>query len=124
MLSNWEYVTRAAVVQQPGALPFLHDFNARGMAALDDYTHRVRHATGGLAGVPAPSLPAPSLGAARLAEPAKALAATVNNSQTFVLADDPNRILDAAWGASGTERLIVALSRDPAKFRQILRINS
>ena len=122
MLSNWEFVTRAAVVQQPGALPFLHDFNARGMPALDDYARRVRHATGGLAGVPAPALPAPMPGNVQLAEPAKSLSATLNNSQTFILADDPNRILDAAWGASGTDRLIVALSRDPAKFRSILQL--
>lgn len=122
MLSNWEYVTRAAVVQQPGALDFLHSFNVRGMAALDDYARRVRHATGGLAGVPAPPLPAPSLGNVQLAEPAKAMSATLKNSQTFILADDPSRILDAAWGNAGTERMIVALSRDPAKFRSILNL--
>ncbi|QQE90274.1 phage tail length tape measure family protein [Azotobacter chroococcum] len=61
MLSNWEYVTRASVVQQPGALAFLDSFNRNGMAALDDYARRVHHATGGLAGVPAPALPRPSL---------------------------------------------------------------
>lgn len=123
MLSNWEYVTRAAVVRQPGALDFLDSFNRNGMAALDDYARRVRHATGGLAGVPAPALPASSLGSTRLAEPAKAMTATLKNSQTFILQDDPSRILDAAWGASSDERLIVALSRDPAKFRSILEIN-
>ena len=52
--------TRAAVVTQPGALDFLHDFNRRGVAALE---HWSRHATGGLAGLPAPAFPIPeSLG--------------------------------------------------------------
>lgn len=60
MLSDYEFVTRAAVVQQPGALPFMHDFNRRGMAALDDWGPRVRHATGGLAGIPAPVMPIPA----------------------------------------------------------------
>ena len=123
MLSNWEYVTRAAVVQQPGALPFLHDFNRFGMSALDDYARRVHHATGGLAGVPAPALPAPSLGAARLAEPAKALSATVNNNQTFALVDSPERIASAINTPAGTEAVVVMLSNDPAKFRSILGIN-
>lgn len=33
-LSDFEFVTRAAIVRQPGALPFLEDFNRRGMPAL------------------------------------------------------------------------------------------
>lgn len=60
MLSDYEFVTRAAVVQQPGALDFLHDFNRHGMAALEGYLPRARHATGGLAGLPAPVASAPS----------------------------------------------------------------
>ena len=111
------------MVQQPGALPFLHDFNTGGMAALDDYARRVRHSTGGLAGVPAPALPAPSLGSARLAEPAKALAATVHNSQTFNLIDSPERLASVINTPAGHEAVTVVLSRDPAKFRSILGIN-
>ncbi|WKE65079.1 tape measure protein [Gallaecimonas kandeliae] len=60
-LSDNEFVTRAAVVTQPGALGFLHDFNQRGMPALDDWASAARHATGGLAGVPAPQMASPSL---------------------------------------------------------------
>ena len=51
MLSDQEFVTRAAVVQQPGALDFLHAFNRHGMAAVQGWLPRVRHATGGLAGM-------------------------------------------------------------------------
>jgi hypothetical protein len=60
MLSDYEFVTRASVVQQPGALGFLHDFNRNGMAALAGWMPHARHSTGGLAGLPAPVASAPS----------------------------------------------------------------
>ncbi len=118
LLSTTEYVTRGAVVTQPGALPFLHDFNARGMAALNDYALRVRHSTGGLAGAPAPSMPAPS---GRLAQPAAALAAPqVTNNQRFMLIDDPDRIADGMRGSQGEDVVFLHLSRNPGKVKQIL----
>ena len=43
-LSNGEFVSRAAVVAQPGALAFLSDFNSRGMAAIEDWKSRFRNA--------------------------------------------------------------------------------
>lgn len=39
-LSDQEFVTRAAIVRQPGALTFLDDFNQRGMPALDAWHAR------------------------------------------------------------------------------------
>ncbi|HBX3211264.1 TPA: phage tail tape-measure protein, partial [Klebsiella pneumoniae] len=60
MLSDKEYVVRASVVQQPGALAFLHDYNRHGMAALEGWLPRARHATGGLAGIPAQNMPVPA----------------------------------------------------------------
>lgn len=123
MLSHWEFVTRAAVVQQEGALPFLHDFNARGMAALDDYARRVHHSTGGLAGIPAPDMPAPGLTSTGLADPAKSFSATLQNAQNFYLVDDPSRIADVAFNSrQGQEALFVAISRDPGKFRSLLEL--
>ncbi|WP_339729762.1 phage tail length tape measure family protein [uncultured Pseudomonas sp.] len=119
-LSDYEFVTRAAVVTQPGALPFLNDFNARGMAALDDWSYRVRHNTGGLAGVPAPALPAPGMQGGRMAEPAASMSATLKNSQTFNLIDSPERIADVLNSPAGDQAFTVMLSRDPAKFRTIL----
>jgi hypothetical protein len=124
LLSHNEFVTRAAVVKQPGALSFLDDFNRRGMSALADWSSVVRHATGGLAGVPAPSMPAPSRGGATLAEPATSSSATLKNSQNFFLVDDPSRVADAAFNSrAGEEAFVVMLSRDPGKFRSILNIN-
>lgn len=49
-LSNREYVVRAAVVEQPGALSFLETFNQRGVRSLYDYTKASRYAEGGLVG--------------------------------------------------------------------------
>lgn len=122
-LSDYEFVTRAAVVTQPGALSFLEDFNARGMAALDDWAQAPRHNTGGLAGVPAPALPAPGRPGARLVEPAASMSATLKNSQTFNLIDSPDRIADVLNSPAGDQAFTVMLSRDPAKFRTILGIN-
>lgn len=125
-LSNNEYVVRAAVVTQQGMLPLLDAINARGLSALDDwYGQRLSyHATGGLAGIPAPSIPAPVLPSARLAEPARNLSATLKNNMTFNLIDDPKRIADAAYGSlAGQEAFTVMLSRDPARYRSILGIS-
>lgn len=124
-LSNNEFVTRAAVVTQDGMLPFLHDLNARGMAALDDWAMKrwTRHSTGGLAGVPAPAAPAPGLANSRLADPAKNFSATLKNDQNFFLVDDPSRIADVAFNSrQGQEALFVAISRDPGKFRSLLEL--
>lgn len=121
-LSNDEFVTRAAVVTQPGALGFLHEFNARGMAALDAYALRVRHATGGLAGIPAPLAPAPLLGVSQLTSPAAEMSAQVSNILQLNLIDDPQRIASVMSSREGIEALTVVLSRNPQKFRQVLGV--
>lgn len=124
-LSTEEVVIRAASAMQPGATDFLLDFNARGMQALHDWAfqYAFHHNTGGLAGVPAPALPSPGLANTRLAEPAKESGTTLKNSQNFYLIDDPARIGDVMSGPIGRESMVVAMSRDPAKFRSILGIS-
>ncbi len=121
-LSHEEFVTRAAVVTQPGALAFLYDFNRYGMTALNQYALRVGHNTGGLAGVPAPAFAAPSMPSAtgRLAEPAPALAPNVAVNQRFMLVDDPDRIADGMRGSQGEDVIFLHLSRNPGKVKQIL----
>ncbi len=106
-LSDWEYVTRSAVVRQPGALNFLHDFNRRGMAALDDWSRRVRHATGGLAGIPAPAVAAPTLSSQRLAEPAKLMSPSVNNRFRFLNLIDINDLARRVAGTSVFEQEVI-----------------
>ncbi|EPY8498202.1 tape measure protein, partial [Pseudomonas aeruginosa] len=70
-LSDQEVIIRAAAATQPGMTPLLLDINKRGWAALHDWSGAVRHATGGIASIPAPAMPAPGLAASRLQEPSK-----------------------------------------------------
>ncbi|AFR52196.1 phage tail length tape measure family protein [Pseudomonas aeruginosa] len=123
LASNNEFMTRAAVVRQPGALAFLEQFNRYGMAALSAWANPVRHATGGLMGTPAPAMPAPGLSASRLQEPAKNLGTTLKNSVNLHVYDDPQRIVDGAWSKAGQENFWLTLSRDPQRARQLLGIN-
>jgi len=125
-LSDQEYVVRASVVTQQGMLPLLHDLNARGFAALDDWygARLAHHSTGGLAGVPAPAMPSPGLGGNRLADPAKSMSATLNNAINLHVYDDPQRIADSAFNSrAGQENFVLMLSRDPARYRSILGIS-
>ncbi len=122
-LSDREVIIRAAAATQPGMTPLLLDINKRGWAALHDWSGAVRHATGGIASIPAPAMPAPGLSASRLQEPAKNLSATLKNNQNFYLVDDPSRIGDVMAGRYGDEAMVLHISRDPQKFRQLLGIN-
>lgn len=80
-LSNGEFVNRAAVVAQPGALAFLHDFNQRGMAALNE----PRFATGGLVGMP--RIAAPSRPSYQISAPAALAGGGDNSVAVFNLLD-------------------------------------
>lgn len=124
-VSDTEFITRGAVVQQPGAKAFLDAFNAHGMAVLDDYAMRrwAHHNTGGLAGVPAPAFPAPGLGGSRLAEPAGAAGATVKNSVNLYAVQRPEDVAAMAWGAAGREHFMVYLQQNGAEVRQLLGVS-
>lgn len=85
MLSDQEYVVRASVVQQPGALAFLHEYNRFGMAALEGWLPRVRHNTGGLAGIPAQNMPVPaSVAETAMATPAGSSVTPISLQQQLV----------------------------------------
>lgn len=103
-LSNNEYVTRAAVVTQPGALGFLGDFNRRGMSALNDWSARVRHATGGLAGVPAPGMPSPSMGLSEMGTPG---AASINNRMRVYILNNEDELAQRLAQHPATEKAVV-----------------
>lgn len=120
-LSDFEYVTRSAVVRQPGALPFLQDFNRRGMAALDDWARRVRHATGGVAGIPAPTAAAPLMSGRTLAEPAKLMSPTLNNRFRFLNLFDVEDIARRVAATRTFEREVVnAVGSNPRAVNERL----
>jgi len=122
-LSNGEYVTRAAVVGQPGALAFLDDFNRHGMHALDAWSQRVRRAAGGPAGLPAPVSLAARLRARSLAEPRAWANQQPVIKQRLLPILDPDLLADAMRGPQGEQMLELHITRNPAKFRQLLGVS-
>ena len=119
-LSDWEYVTRAAVVKQPGALAFLEQFNRYGMAALAGWANPVRHATGGRAGIPAPNLPAPVRVGANLPEPSKNFSTSVANSISLHAVQDTDQMAADMWAGKGGEHFLVWLNKNRQAVKQII----
>tara|TARA_B100002003_G_scaffold238601_1_gene257024 strand:- start:1460 stop:2044 length:585 start_codon:yes stop_codon:yes gene_type:complete len=122
LLSDQEFVTRAAVVTQPGALPFLQDFNARGMSALADWSGAVRQSTGGLAGVPAPAMPSPVMNAGQLAETGRAEGTQLQNNVDVFVGVPEQFIVNGAWSRQGREKFFGVLQEDKATIRQLLEL--
>lgn len=122
MLSDYEFVTRAAVVQQPGALDFLHDFNRHGMAALEGYLPRARHATGGLAGLPAPIASAPSsVPDTSLAGPSAGPAMLQPLQQTLVF-DAADAFAKGVESVEGGRSLMTVLRANVPTLKQMLGV--
>lgn len=123
MLSDQEFVTRAAVVQQPGALDFLHAFNRHGMAAVEGWLPRVRHATGGLAGIPVQNMPVPtSVPETAMATPAAASQQPISLQQQLVL--DPSEVYTAgAQTLAGQRQFTTSLKAQVPTLKQWLGLN-
>ena len=120
MLSDGEFVNRAAVVKQPGALGFLHDFNKRGMAALADWAPTY-HNTGGLAGVPAPAMPSPTLGT-RMADPSADQEAAGGRNLRIMNIVDPELVKDFMNSAEGDQVYINQVKRNTSVVKSLLGI--
>ncbi|HBO0856418.1 TPA: phage tail tape measure protein [Pseudomonas aeruginosa] len=119
-LSNNEVVIRSASAMQPGLTPLLLDINQRGWAALHDWAGAVRRATGGVAGIPAPSLPRPSMGAAQIQEPSKNFSASVSNAVHLHAVQDPDQMAADMWAGKGGDHYIVWLNKNRQAVKQIL----
>ncbi|KQJ79048.1 phage tail tape measure protein [Pseudomonas aeruginosa] len=119
-LSNNEVVIRSASAMQPGLTPLLLDINQRGWAALHDWAGAVRHATGGVAGIPAPSLPRPSMGAAQIQEPSKNFSTSVSNAVHLHAVQDPDQVAADMWAGKGGDHYIVWLNKNRQAVKQIL----
>ncbi|GEM_PF-422581 len=99
-----EFVHRREVVRQPGALPFLWDFNRRGMAALHDW--RAGYAEGGLVTPPSISAsPSYSMGGPALSAP------SIKNSMSL-------------YNYFDMDALAQALARHPAMEKSIVNVAS
>ncbi|HFH3563705.1 phage tail tape measure protein [Pseudomonas aeruginosa] len=119
-LSNNEVVIRSASAMQPGLTPLLLDINQRGWAALHDWVGAVRHATGGVAGIPAPSLPRPSMGAAQIQEPSKNFSTSVANSIYLHAVQDTDQMAADMWAGKGGEHFLVWLNKNRQAVKQII----
>ena len=105
---------------QPGALAFLSDFNRVGMAALQGWQG---YADGGLV-VPGTHSGVPTSANFQPAT-VNVGGSTVDNRLQLNLIDDPDRIASMAFGSrQGEEAFTVMLSRNPAKFRQLLGVGN
>lgn len=96
--SHGEFMTRAAVVRQPGALPFLEDFNTRGMAALQDWHG---YAAGGLITAPEPR--------ARISD-SNAMQTSVNNRMRVYLLQNEDQLAQRLAQHPAMEKAVVAIS--------------
>lgn len=115
-----EFVHRQEVVRQPGALAFLSEFNRVGMAALKSWQG---YADGGLV-VPGAHSGVPTSANFQPAT-VNVGGSTVDNRLQLNLIDDPDRIASMAFGSrQGQEAFTVMLSRNPAKFRQLLGVGN
>ncbi|MDH0494245.1 phage tail length tape measure family protein [Comamonas aquatica] len=115
-----EFVHRQEVVRQPGALAFLSEFNRVGMAALKGWQG---YADGGLV-VPGAHSGVPTSANFQPAT-VNVGGSTVDNRLQLNLIDDPDRIASMAFGSrQGEEAFTVMLSRNPAKFRQLLGVGN
>ena len=101
-LSDYEFVTRSAIVRQPGALPFLEDFNDRGMAALYSWAG---YADGGLVTPSAPQLSAPDFASF---PQGGGSSAAVNNRMRLYLYHDIDEFAAAVANHPTTEKKILA----------------
>lgn len=102
-LSNGEFVHRAAVVRQPGALGFLYDFNRRGMAALRDW--RQNFAVGGLV-TPVPT--AAMAPRASISDNRAALASAQAKNMRLYLLQDQDELVQRLAGHPAFEQAVVA----------------
>lgn len=103
MASNDEFMTRASVVRQPGALAFLEDFNERGMDALYGWQG---YADGGLVGGAA-DVSSPRW---RQIESSSATQASVHNRMRVYVLNNEDELAQRLAGHPAMEKAVVAIA--------------
>ena len=115
-LSDFEFVTRAAVVRQPGALTFLEDFNARGMPALDAW-HARRFASAAPPSVSLPRAPRVNFAEGGLARAAAGLNPQLN--LRLINAINTDALAESMAQSRGLEQTILnVIDRNGSFLRQ------
>lgn len=80
------------------------------------------YADGGLAGIPAPAMPAPAMARASLPERNTSVNTTLQNNQAFYLIDSPERQAEMLKSKQGVEAIKIILKNEPGEFRALLNI--
>jgi phage-related minor tail protein len=115
-LSDFEFVTRAAVVRQPGALPFLEDFNRRGMPAVEAWQAR-RFASAGPPSVSLPRAPRVNFAEGGLARAAAGLNPQLN--LRLINAINTDALAESMAHSRGMEQTILnVIDRNGSFLRQ------
>ena len=115
-LSDFEFVTRAAVVRQPGALPFLEDFNRRGMPAVEAWQAR-RFATAAPPSVSLPRAPRVNFAEGGLARAAAGLNPQLN--LRLINAINTDALAESMAQSRGMEQTILnVIDRNGSFLRQ------
>lgn len=105
-LSDGEFVTRAAVVAQPGALNFLSEFNRYGMSTLGDWGNR--YAAAGAPGR-SPSVPRFQFADGGLAQAASGAGGQANRLSVYVVHSD-DQLLERLSSNPRFEKMVVAFA--------------
>lgn len=113
-----EFVHRQEVVRQPGALAFLSAFNRMGMRAIEAWRGATwpGYASGGLVVPAAPSA------AGRYDPVTPQVNTQVSLQQRLLPVLDEDLIADALRGPKGEQLVELHISRNPARFRQLLGV--
>jgi len=119
-LSNGEYVIRASVTRQPGMQQVLARINQGGLEAFKRIKGITKHASGGLAGMPAPDFSAPSSGSAELPERGTT---TVENQISLIQVNNQEQALEAFASAKGRAVIMDAFQKYGQEFRQSLGVH-
>lgn len=115
-LLDFEFVTRAAVVRQPGALPFLEDFNRRGMPAVEAWQAR-RFATAAPPSVSLPRAPRVNFAEGGLARAAGGLNPQLN--LRLINAINTDALAESMAQSRGMEQTILnVIDRNGSFLRQ------
>ncbi|WP_447844532.1 hypothetical protein ACFZOI_26325 [Pseudomonas aeruginosa] len=80
----------------------------------------MHHATGGIATIPAPAMPAPGLSASRLQEPSKNFSTSVANSIYLHAVQDTDQMAADMWAGKGGEHFLVWLNKNRQAVKQII----
>lgn len=115
-LSNDEFVIQSDVVRQPGMLSFLNSLNRNGLAAIP----RVKHATGGLAGIPAPNVQVPSYAGIEPVENVNNNSTSFNPNINVGVIQTDEQLAKFINSDRGKDSILKLVKANPGEFKSVM----